>query len=462
MNSFKTSDQGSTGNGKDLTPYWNPSCLELSQKLLSRTKTGSAGSDLNYWNASQASTIQGSWFSTTPDYLPRKNSCEISFPSSTYSRVAFTECENTLLRCLKIRVYLSASDRQKARKYFGLSRYWFNAAIEYLQQPGTNATLAEVRRIQKQERPSWAYDCPQRVREHAMSDACRAVKAAKIKCKKTGAFQRVAFRSRKDARQSVGFDKCSIGEAKVFSGEFAVRFQASEPIPEPGAEGTRLLCENGQFFVLVPVYVPQQKPENQRLPYVALDPGVRTFITFFCNGGVGKIGQGDFGRISRLCFHLDRLISRLTKATAKRRAHMKKAAARMRVRIKNLIDDLHKKAAVFLSKSFDTIFIPSFETSRMSQKLQSKTARMMLTFSHFRFRSLLQSIAEKYSAKVVVVNEAYTSKTCSYCGTIHKIGSKKHMECCGQVIDRDHNGARGIYLRALAASPSQSQDCVHC
>jgi len=56
---------------------------------------------------------------------------------------------------------------------------------------------------------------------------------------------------------------------------------------------------------------------------------------------------------------------------------------------------------------------------------------------------------------VIEVNEAYTSKTCSYCGNIQNIGSKKVMKClsCGATVDRDLNGARGIYLRALAASP---------
>jgi len=55
---------------------------------------------------------------------------------------------------------------------------------------------------------------------------------------------------------------------------------------------------------------------------------------------------------------------------------------------------------------------------------------------------------------VIEVSEAYTSKTCSYCGKMHKIGSKKRMKCsCGADIDRDLNGARGIFLRALAVTP---------
>jgi len=52
------------------------------------------------------------------------------------------------------------------------------------------------------------------------------------------------------------------------------------------------------------------------------------------------------------------------------------------------------------------------------------------------------------------MNEAYTSKTCSYCGKQQNIGSKKVMKCsyCGTSVDRDYNGARGIFLKYKTSS----------
>jgi len=42
----------------------------------------------------------------------------------------------------------------------------------------------------------------------------------------------------------------------------------------------------------------------------------------------------------------------------------------------------------------------------------------------------------------------------AFCGKIHQIGSKKVMKCeCGANVDRDLNGARGIFLRAFAVTP---------
>ncbi len=102
------------------------------------------------------------------------------------------------------------------------------------------------------------------------------------------------------------------------------------------------------------------------------------------------------------------------------------------------------------------VIIPEFNGGAMSRrkgrKIGSKTVRQMLTWSHSRFRQRLTFKAEELGKKVVFVSEAWTSKTCSSCGWVDaKLGGRKVFRCrgCGLVIDRDVNGARGIFLRAL-------------
>ncbi|WP_287314783.1 hypothetical protein [Moorena sp. SIO1G6] len=81
---------------------------------------------------------------------------------------------------------------------------------------------------------------------------------------------------------------------------------------------------------------------------------------------------------------------------------MRKAVRRMIIRIQNLIDELHHKAARFLVDNFDVILLPTFETSQMSKKgnrkLGSKTARNMLTFAHYRFKEFLKHKAKELAA----------------------------------------------------------------
>lgn len=58
------------------------------------------------------------------------------------------------------------------------------------------------------------------------------------------------------------------------------------------------------------------------------------------------------GRIQRLCHHLDDLISRLTLAKYQTKQGMKKAANRLKLKIRNLRDELHHKTALFLVQNF--------------------------------------------------------------------------------------------------------------
>ena len=52
----------------------------------------------------------------------------------------------------------------------------------------------------------------------------------------------------------------------------------------------------------------------------------------------------------------------------------------------------------------------------------------MLTWSHYKFRQRLKSKAEETGVKVMIQDEAYTSKTCSRCGNIQDI-NKKIYKC---------------------------------
>jgi putative transposase len=72
---------------------------------------------------------------------------------------------------------------------------------------------------------------------------------------------------------------------------------------------------------------------------IALDPGVRCFQTGFDGYRFLEFGKGDMGRLARLCQYLDDLMSRISRASRRKRQSMRKAAQRMRNRIRNLIDE---------------------------------------------------------------------------------------------------------------------------
>ena len=106
------------------------------------------------------------------------------------------------------------------------------------------------------------------------------------------------------------------------------------------------------------------------------------------------------------------------------------------------------------------ILLPGFETSEMVERgrrrIRSKTVRNLLTLAHYRFGMFLRHKAREIGAIVLIVNEAYTSKTVSWTGELLEGlgGASVVVGQDGERMDRDYNGARGIYLRALGDIPA--------
>ena len=80
---------------------------------------------------------------------------------------------------------------------------------------------------------------------------------------------------------------------------------------------SRLTLHNGNYHLSVPTPATcdaEDIPDRRQARVAALDPGIRSFMTWYSETDTGHIGRGAFGRIQRLCQHLDDLISRTAKA----------------------------------------------------------------------------------------------------------------------------------------------------
>ncbi|WAN68989.1 transposase [Moorena producens JHB] len=267
------------------------------------------------------------------------------------------------------------------RKWFGVSRYVFNKTVKTLQNSEVKANWKAIKTDILHDLPEWSLTVPYQIKSIAIKDACTAVREAKKKYNKTGQINRVRFRSRKNPVQSCYIPKSAVSDKGIYHTKLG-QLTFTETLPDNIGD-CRLTSTNGNLYLTVPHKTTKLKAENQGR-VVALDPGIRTFLTFFSENSVGKLGHEDFSRIQRLCAHLDNLYSKISKAKGKQKRRMIKASRRIIIKIQNLVNELHHKAARFLVDNFDVILIPTFETSEMSKKgnrkIRSKTVRNLLTF----------------------------------------------------------------------------------
>lgn len=171
----------------------------------------------------------------------------------------------------------------------------------------------------------------------------------------------------------------------TFFGEEPIK--AAEPLPEQLEYDCRLQKTNlGEFYLCIPKPL-EIKSDNQAPEFptyeegiVSIDPGVRTFATAYTPSGyVAEWGKRDEKRLFRLCLHVDKLQSEWSLPTTRhrKRYRLKRAAKRVRRKIKNLVDELHKKLCNWIVNGFNLVLLPKFNAHEMSEK---RKVRLKLSF----------------------------------------------------------------------------------
>ncbi|MEA1968877.1 MAG: transposase [Thermodesulfobacteriota bacterium] len=348
-----------------------------------------------------------------------------------------------------IRLSPTKEQKKQFKHWTDGSRRIFNLTIDYIRScVGFIPHWMDIKKDMKSFVPYFFDDIPYQVKAIAVKEAHAAFFAAKGRPK---------FRALKDPEQSCFIPKSAIKETGIYVRLTGKGLRYHEALPEFFMD-SRLIWRFEKWWLAVPHKEKLSIAKNQGRT-VAIDPGVRSFASFYSNTLAGRIADGDFGRIQRLCFHLDRLLSKRDKSKNKQRKRvLSKAAKRMRAKIKHLIKELHHKTAKFLTDNFDVILLPTFETMNMAskagRKIGKKSVRSMLTFSHYMFKTFLKWKAHCTGKMVIDCNEAFTSKTHPETGRLVNIGSKKQIPLQdGSIADRDIIGARNILLRALVDTP---------
>ena len=377
-----------------------------------------------------------------------------------------------ILRARRMKVTpLSKESDDKLRQWIGTTRWVYNQCVAYSREHSEWSSMTSTDKLRalrdniKHKRTlgenTWFVESqvPYAVYDEAIRDFQKAWASNMTKVKKAKgngkAFKfSIGFRTKQKALKEtikVQAKHWGKGAQKFLVSDFKSR---EGTIPKTvDAEVTITLTRLGWYFSFPSkstVETSQYAPHE----VVALDPGVRTFMTgYFSDGMVIEWGDGDMRRVYALLRRADQLHSKIDKGKQKYR----RPWLRLLLKIRYKIDEIHRKFATFLCRMVKRILLPKFDTSRMVKRakrnISSKTARSMMNWAHYRFRETLKAKVALYSRCVLYIcDEHYTSKTCGSCGHIHKdLGKNKTFVCpkCAYTADRDINAARNILLRFL-------------
>jgi putative transposase len=176
---------------------------------------------------------------------------------------------------------------------------------------------------------------------------------------------------------------------------------------------------------------------------ISLDPGVRKFLVGYDpRGECIFIGEGANKELTAILYEIDKTEDR-------------KIKHKIWKKMKHMVEELHWKTINFLMKNYDVIFLPEFRVSEMvrGKKIPKIVKRMMLMYRFYQFKEKLEYKCKEYGKKLIIVDESYTSCTCTNCGNIKKMGGSETYDCmtgCGIILDRDVVGARNIFIKNVA------------
>jgi putative transposase len=156
-----------------------------------------------------------------------------------------------------------------------------------------------------------------------------------------------------------------------------------------------------------------------------IDLGIEAFATL--SSGVRIFSPGRYRTAERALKTAQRRVARRTKGSKRQRR------------------DFHHKTALALVRENDKIYHEDLQTAKMVKN--HHLAKSISEAGWAAFPTILSYKAACAGRRVVAVNPAYTSQTCSSCGALVQKGlSVRWHSCpeCGTSLHRDHNAAKNI------------------
>jgi putative transposase len=304
-------------------------------------------------------------------------------------------------------------------------------------------------------------ETPKEIRANAIKSLCDAIKSGISNLKKGHIkFFNMKYKTKKESNDIIELSKSCIslknGVVKIlptfFKEECYLKISSKNKkkhkdlIIDNNADITK---KNGNYYlnILKKTEVKESIP-IQRV--CGVDPGVRTLATVYSTNQEQDVIITEYIHQKEA---LAKYTQKLKLLKKNKKYYRKKQYNKQELKKKHLIDSIHWDLINHLLKENDVIYFGDIKSHDIVNGNKNKTLNQSM--NDLKFYVLKQRL--KYKAfinqkKVIFVNEAYTTKTCSRCGTLNNhVGSKEtfHCSCCHLTTGRDINASKNIFMKGL-------------
>lgn len=355
------------------------------------------------------------------------------------------------------------------QQWFGVYRWFYNRTIDYCEENRIYGYFTVSKNMRdpatrKFILPEWAENLKisPRIITGAIKDCCAAYKA-NFENFRNGNINHfnMGYKTKKDLRQCLSLQHSCFGKKGVLSsfklGYIRGLHKQKESLYKVNVD-SKICYHHKKYFLHIPYPAYKESKvtndENQVKSEIGLDPGVRTFLTGYCpNHHVVELGKQVSNTIVPILLKCDKIRKIASKRT--RKAEKRKLYKRMEQiynKIFRKIDDMHWKIINYLTLAYGKITIGELEIKRIlkSKKLKKISKRVLSACRHYDFRKKLIYKCKVRNIELNVINESYTTKSCTNCGELnHNLGSDKVFICnnCNMIADRDFASARNMIIK---------------
>lgn len=323
----------------------------------------------------------------------------------------------------------------------------------------------------------WEYNTPKEIRAGAVNDVCKAYKTCitNLNNKNIRSFS-LKYKKKTNPNKNmlipktfIVFENDRFKIAPTFFNKnyyFYINRKTLKKTKNMEIKNDiRMTKNNNEYYLHIPISYTKNEKVNPS-SFCGIDPGVRSLLTTFGmektfeysenNKQINIINNKSFDYI-----HNDEKIKKINskidsvnkkKDIAKKVRNKRKTILKLEKKKKDYMDDIHWKTISHLVSNYDIIFFGNIKSHNIvKNKRNHNLNRACNDLKFYIFKERLKYKAEQKGKYIKFINECYTTKTCSNCGSINDPKCSKIYNCinCNSIYDRDINAAKNILIKGL-------------